>query len=218
MARKKLNRVQKVIRKFLRYIKSRSFIFLLIKLGIVLLLSVLYVNFLNVKKNDSTKLYEQIFPSKIDGVNQRFPDMRIILQEVMENIPSGSPVMGTVTSGFGWRNDVWGGQWKEFHSGEDILAPAGTLLKTTASGIVIFSGWLGGYGYLVRIQHKYGFETWYAHCTSILVQSGQSVYRGQKIATLGHTGNATGNHCHYEIRYSVAVDKNELQNFLVIKK
>jgi murein DD-endopeptidase MepM/ murein hydrolase activator NlpD len=53
---------------------------------------------------------------------------------------------------------------------------------------------------MIRITHKYGFETIYGHCKSIVVSQGQTIQKGQIIGYVGQTGNATGNHCHYEIR------------------
>ena len=71
---------------------------------------------------------------------------------------------------------------------------------------------MGSYGYLVRINHGNGYETYYAHNSRLLVSVGAKVYKGQQIAKIGSTGNSTGPHCHFEVRYN-GVRKNPL-NYL----
>lgn len=112
--------------------------------------------------------------------------------------PKGWPLPGRITSYFGKReNPLHGGD--DFHSGIDISASSGTPVKATADGVVSFSGWSGGSGNLVVIEHGLGYSTFYAHNKSILVKIGQHVKRGDIIAYSGATGNATGPHSHYEI-------------------
>ena len=86
------------------------------------------------------------------------------------------------------------------HTGIDIANSKGTAIYAANSGTVSFVGRKGGYGNLVIINHGGGFSTYYAHCNSTLVKSGQSVSRGQKIATVGTTGRTTGPHLHFEVR------------------
>jgi murein DD-endopeptidase MepM/ murein hydrolase activator NlpD len=110
------------------------------------------------------------------------------------------PVNGTLTSTFGWR-------WGRMHEGIDIAAPAGTPIAAAASGVVIYAGWLGGYGNLVVIDHGGGIATAYAHQSSIAVGNGQQVSQGQTIGYVGSTGHSTGNHLHFEVRVQgAAVD------------
>ena len=71
---------------------------------------------------------------------------------------------------------------------------------------------MGGYGYLVQIDHGNGYVTYYGHNSSLLASVGQKVHKGQQIARVGSTGNSTGNHCHFEVRYK-GVSKNPL-NYL----
>jgi murein DD-endopeptidase MepM/ murein hydrolase activator NlpD len=59
---------------------------------------------------------------------------------------------------------------------------------------------------MIRIQHKYGFESVYGHCMSSAVTVGQKVKKGEIIGRVGQTGNATGNHCHYEIRLGIPIN------------
>lgn len=110
-----------------------------------------------------------------------------------------SPMVGgRITSTFGYRIDPLGGG-KGFHNGIDIAAPPGAPIYASASGRVIFTGSLGGYGKTVRIVHKDGYSTFYAHCSVILVKTGQQVRRGQIIARVGSTGKVTGSHLHFSI-------------------
>jgi murein DD-endopeptidase MepM/ murein hydrolase activator NlpD len=110
------------------------------------------------------------------------------------------PVVGVVTSEFGYRRDpVYGGTG--FHAGIDFAVPTGTPVRAAASGEVIFSGWNSyGYGNFVMIDHGGGVVTCYAHNSGLAVSVGQSVDRGQVIAYAGSTGKSTGPHCHFEVR------------------
>lgn len=104
------------------------------------------------------------------------------------------PVNGILSSGYGIRDG-------SFHKGIDIAVPYGTGIHAFAEGIVLFSGWdKGGYGNLIIISHGNGIETYYAHNSKLLVSTGQPVSKGQLIANAGSTGDATGSHCHFEIR------------------
>ena len=107
------------------------------------------------------------------------------------------PLSGTITSRFGYR-DIFGST--SFHSGLDIAAPYGTQISAADGGTVTFAGWRGSYGQTVIITHDDGTVTYYAHCSSLLVNAGDKVYQGQAIARVGMTGTATGYHCHFEVR------------------
>jgi murein DD-endopeptidase MepM/ murein hydrolase activator NlpD len=102
------------------------------------------------------------------------------------------PVRGTVVSPFGQR-------WGRMHEGLDIAAPAGTPIVASASGRVIYSGVMSGYGNLVVIQHG-AIATAYAHNSSNAVPVGQTVSQGTTIAYVGCTGSCSGNHVHFEGR------------------
>ena len=101
------------------------------------------------------------------------------------------PVSGVVTSGFGYR-------WGRMHEGIDISAPCGTPIRAVASGTIIFSGWMGGYGNLVVVDHGNGLATAYAHQSAIYASGG--VGQGQTIGAVGTTGSSTGCHLHFEVR------------------
>lgn len=98
----------------------------------------------------------------------------------------------TVSSNFGSR---WGRQ----HQGTDFSTPVGTTVMASRAGKVTYASWMSGYGYCVMIQHEDGFQTRYAHLSSIKVSVGQSVSQGQTIALSGNTGRSTGPHLHFEI-------------------
>lgn len=109
--------------------------------------------------------------------------------------PSIWPCEGVVTSRFGWR---WGGS--DWHPGIDVAADSGTPIISTANGVVVASGWNGGYGRQVIIDHGYGITTSYAHNSENAVAVGQKVKKGQIVSYMGSTGFSTGPHVHYEVR------------------
>jgi murein DD-endopeptidase MepM/ murein hydrolase activator NlpD len=112
-----------------------------------------------------------------------------------EKAPFDMPVKNAFryTSGFGPR-------WGRAHNGTDFAAPKGTPVYATADGTVVFAGISTGFGKLVRIQHAFGIQTYYAHNSKLRVKVGQKVSRGDHISDMGNTGRSTGNHLHYEIR------------------
>ncbi len=104
---------------------------------------------------------------------------------------------GTISSRYGSVESIR----DHVHRGLDIAASYGTEIKAAADGTVKFAGFNnGGYGNLVIIEHGNGVETYYGHCSSILVSSGTAVKAGDVIAKVGSTGNSTGNHLHFEIK------------------
>ena len=109
------------------------------------------------------------------------------------------PVVGKINSPFGWRRHPVTRR-RDFHTGIDIKAPRGRTIQAARGGRVEYSGWMGGYGRVVVIDHGDGYSTLYAHCTSLSVRKGQSVSQGQAIATVGTTGRTTGPHLHFEVR------------------
>ncbi|PAF45880.1 M23 family metallopeptidase [Helicobacter sp. 11S02629-2] len=90
-----------------------------------------------------------------------------------------------------------------FHAGIDLATKVGTPVYASADGVVDYAnnGYNGGYGKLVKISHSFGFRTYYAHLSKVLVQAGEFVKKGQTIAYSGTTGASTGPHLHYEIRF-----------------
>lgn len=106
------------------------------------------------------------------------------------------PVQGVVTSRFAAIESVRYGA----HTGLDIGAGSGTPILAVADGTVTYASPMGTYGNLVIITHGNGIQTYYAHCSKILVSVGQQVSSGQSIALVGSTGNSTGPHLHLEVR------------------
>lgn len=109
--------------------------------------------------------------------------------------PSIWPSEGVITSRFGWR---WGGS--DWHPGIDVAADSGTPIVATADGVVVASGWNGGYGRQVVVDHGYGIATSYAHNSENVVSVGQKVKKGQLVAYMGSSGFSTGPHVHYEVK------------------
>ena len=109
------------------------------------------------------------------------------------------PVMGKINSPFGWRRHPITRR-RDFHTGLDIKAGRGTVIRSSREGKVVYSGWMGGYGKVVVVEHSGGQSTLYAHCSSLLVKQGTKVSVGQNIARVGSTGRATGPHLHFEVR------------------
>jgi len=94
-------------------------------------------------------------------------------------------------------NEYWSG-----HLGIDIAGTTGDGVYASDAGVVVFSGWsTGGYGYMVMIDHGNGYQSVYAHLSKASAYCGQSLYQGQYLGAIGSTGNSTGSHLHFEIRY-----------------
>jgi murein DD-endopeptidase MepM/ murein hydrolase activator NlpD len=106
------------------------------------------------------------------------------------------PVDAPITSPFGMR-------WGRMHTGVDFGASYGTRIGAGGVGVVSFAGWnSGGYGYLVVVRHREGYETWYAHMSRVATSAGRSVSGGSTLGYVGATGHATGPHLHFEVRHN----------------
>ena len=118
------------------------------------------------------------------------------------------PVSGIITSRFGSRESIR----SSGHSGLDIATKKGTKIKAAAGGTVVFAGYSGAYGNVVKISHGSGIKTYYAHCSKLYVKTGDTVSAGDVIAAVGSTGRSTGNHLHFEVvKNGVSVNP---QNYL----
>ena len=106
------------------------------------------------------------------------------------------PVSGTISSRYGVSSSIRSSK----HTGLDIAANQGTQIKVVADGTVTCASYSGSYGYLVKVDHGNGVETWYAHTSKMYVKEGQEVKAGDVIALVGSTGNSTGPHLHFEVR------------------
>lgn len=117
------------------------------------------------------------------------------------------PVLGAISSNFGLRPDPFSGVTRS-HDGIDIAAPYGSPIFAMQDGYITRSGWRGGYGLAITVDHYYPdipvmprVQTTYGHCSVLYVQVGQYVRRGQVIALVGSTGHSTGPHLHFEVTY-----------------
>lgn len=111
----------------------------------------------------------------------------------------GWPASGEITSPFGYRtHPIWG--TTIYHAGIDIGVDEGVPVHAADGGTVVWSGWMGGYGYAVVIDHGNGLSTLYGHNSELVVSEGEAVGKGQVIAYAGSTGNSTGPHVHFEVR------------------
>jgi len=113
------------------------------------------------------------------------------------------PISGPITSPFGYRiHPIF--KSRIYHSGIDIGGPNGGAIRASNDGKVIYSGWYGGYGKVVILDHGVvngqPITTLYAHMSSISVSNGQMVKKGQTLGREGSTGYSTGPHCHFEVR------------------
>lgn len=117
-------------------------------------------------------------------------------------IPAIQPVsnrdLKRTASGYGYRSDpIY--HVRNFHHGMDFACDTGTPVYATGNGKVVFARWKSGYGYLIEIDHGFGYRTRYAHLSKILVKEGQRVIRSEEIGLAGSTGKSTGPHVHYEV-------------------
>lgn len=135
------------------------------------------------------------------------------LNRTLALVPYRKPVIGEVefTSGFGVRSDPFLGR-PAMHTGLDFRAATGDPVRVTANGKVVSSGWQGGYGRMVEVDHGNGLSTRYGHLSEINVKVGEIVKIGQVIGAVGSTGRSTGPHLHYETR--IDGDAVDPQKFL----
>ena len=119
-------------------------------------------------------------------------------------LPSVLPVEGGwYSSNYGWRIDPFNGV-RAFHEGMDFMAEVGTLARSAAGGVVVYSDFHPQYGNMLEIDHGNGLITRYAHLSKRLAKVGDVVLSGGKIGQVGSTGRATGPHLHFEVRQNGA--------------
>lgn len=120
-------------------------------------------------------------------------------EHILDHTPSIWPVQGWIGSGFGFRKDPFTRRYT-MHNGIDIIAPPMAPIVAPADGKVTFSGRRSEFGLSLIIDHGYGYETFFGHCSYLRVSRGDMVKRGQTIALVGRTGRTTGYHLHYGIK------------------
>lgn len=155
----------------------------------------------------SLKQQRQEFEKALDELEELSEELVQVIQELQAKsqvkftgkLAFAWPVSGSVTSGFGRRLHPVTRRYRN-HTGIDIAAKTGTPVKASEAGVVLHSGWLGGYGKCVIIDHGGGYSTLYGHNSTLLVSAGQAVSKGFIIAKAGSTGVSTGPHVHFEVR------------------
>lgn len=135
----------------------------------------------------------------VDYQGPELPEGYTMDQLSLGNLETTTPVMGTLWSQYGYRDHPIDGDYK-FHNGVDIGADFGKDIGAFAAGTVEYIGENETYGNYLQIDHGQGIKSFYAHCSKLCVQQGQEVARGEKVAEVGATGNATGPHLHFELK------------------
>ena len=123
-------------------------------------------------------------------------------EDMLSHLPAIQPIankdLKRMASGYDYRiHPIY--QTRIFHEGMDFSCDIGTPVYATADGVIKKARWERGYGYLITIDHGYGYETRYAHLKSFKVRAGQKVVRGETIALSGNSGQSSGPHVHYEV-------------------
>ena len=150
---------------------------------------------------DAVRRFQNVVHVRVDGVAGPTTLNALRGNRIVTATPGGPvrffrPVSGAVGDGFGW---IPPGRW---HTGLDFPEPKGTPIHAAGVGVVSFAGFnSGGYGNLVVITHRLGYETWYAHMSQIAASVGQRVSGGMTIGYVGSTGHSTGPHIHFEVRH-----------------
>ena len=185
--KKSLNRFSKALTEYNNVIKSISY-------------AIDYNDLSTFNNNNESGNIEKML-SELDSYQKNIISFMEVSPKIHKEIPLGWPVAGggRISSGFGARLSPFN-QEKSYHYGVDIAGPYGTPILAVADGTVTFAGWRNGYGWFVLITHANGYQTAYGHNSKLLVDYGQKVKRGEKIALIGNTGRTTGIHCHFEIR------------------
>ena len=161
----------------------------------------------DLKQNKKDEITEKIqteldkLTGFVDKQQAGFNDLESQIQDrktLLACTPSIKPTKGWVTAGFGYRQSPFTGL-REFHRGLDIAARKGTTIISPADGVVVATGTSSSYGNTLKIDHGFGYCTFYAHLDKTKVKRGQQIHRGQVIASVGNTGRTTGPHLHYEL-------------------
>jgi murein DD-endopeptidase MepM/ murein hydrolase activator NlpD len=150
---------------------------------------------IGVQPNEDAPIVERVKSVQLTTLEKSF---------ILQMTPSGRPVQKFqgVSSSYGWRTHPVTGE-KEFHRGIDYRGKKGDPVIATADGVVEYSGYhkKSGYGNMILLTHDNGFKTLYGHMSKRLVQTGETVKKGQIIGQIGSTGLSSGNHLHYEVSF-----------------
>jgi|TARA_R110002060_G_scaffold381_5_gene927 hypothetical protein len=137
----------------------------------------------------------------IDSLINKLHIVDSTYKQILDSLPIGPPLDTiNINNGYGVRkHPIHGGY--QMHSGVDLIDTWHDTVYATGSGIVRYAGWNFGYGRCIEIEHAYGFTSSYAHLNKIFVKKGSNVKDGEPIGCMGKTGDATGQHLHYEISH-----------------
>ncbi len=165
-----------------------------------------------VQRGQAGRQHVLAFVTRIDGVEvARVPAEVTVLEEMVPKITAVGTRERVSNFVGGNSGQVGSGAWSfpvpgytgystyPGHRGYDFQAPAGSPIYACETGVVVNAGWHYSWGNYVLIDHQNGLYSLYAHCSALYVAAGQGVSRGQQIAAVGRTGNASGNHLHLEV-------------------
>lgn len=176
------------------------------------------------KDNMSVQDIKAVLLAQNTNISQMILDRKNSVSELLHQIEGQSGTMstfpdmwpvkgGTISSAYGSRvGPIEGGY--EWHQGIDIAVDFGEPVYASAAGKVEQAGWNGGYGRYVKIAHGNGYESAYGHMSSLAVEAGQQVSKGEIIGFVGSSGYSTGPHVHYE----VFVDGSPVDPSYLLKK
>ena len=136
-----------------------------------------------------------------DYSGEALPSNYTMDQVSLGELETTTPVMGRLTSGYGYREHPISGKYF-FHGGIDIGGQTGDAIAAFADGVVEYTGKNDSYGLYLQVDHGNGVKSFYAHCSRIVAVKGQTVTMGEKIAEIGSTGTSTGPHLHLELKYN----------------
>ncbi len=144
----------------------------------------------------------QIVGNRLSRLDSQLAVIDMVLQDHRELVlarPHAWPSEGgSLSSRFGQRNDPFTGR-RSFHKGVDIANRYGAPVLAASRGVVVYAGRHHDYGYMVEIEHGYGYRTRYAHLSSVVVKPGDKVDDAQMIGRVGSSGRSTGPHLHFEV-------------------
>jgi murein DD-endopeptidase MepM/ murein hydrolase activator NlpD len=139
-----------------------------------------------------------VLKSRLEKTSVAFSEL-VHLDKITQNIPVMLPEYNPrVSSHYGMRAHPIKKQNK-FHCGIDLVARKSSPIYAAASGVVGKVGHTKGYGNIIMLRHSHKFKTRYAHLKSIIVKEGDRILKGQIIGIQGKSGNATGEHLHFEL-------------------
>lgn len=149
--------------------------------------------------NEKIEEVKQAHEAAIQKAKQAAAAKKQITSRSGSTLRNKEYISGVPLEKYTYISSYYGTRSRGWHTGVDFAAPGGTDIYAWKSGTVIFSGWSGGYGNYIKVDHGNGQISCYAHCSKLAVSVGQSVVQGQVIGYVGTTGNSTGNHLHFEI-------------------